>query len=370
MTWREHHQHSEAHAWAADIARARRDHAAATRSFALAAEAEEQALNALDVSKARTYGITVVSAVSLYREAERYADAERLAHMHLAGQQLPDFAAAQLRDLLQLMWDRAARERASFSFSGDHLHIAVRGDTIFRGAAPLDLVDSIAKRVEALLFRVIEHTRKLPYRRRGAPSRDITDQYVPWLVQSTPGSYQFAIELGQPLNPRLWRPNDLSPAEVVERSFAILHASTVSPDGDLPSLVPHDRYRRTFLTIARDLSPTGKRYGALEIQPLQSPDVLTLSTASRGSLNHAISNFQDDRTDAAHSEVSEHGILRAVDHEKDWIKIMRGSQEITIKHVGETVDDLIGPMINHRVLVTASRDQKGTLHFRDIQPDE
>lgn len=370
MTWREHHQRSEAHAWDADIARARRDHVAATRSFALAAEAEEQALHALDVSKARTYGITVVSAVSLYREAERYADAERLAHLHLAEQQLPDFAVAQLRDLLQLMWDRAARERANFSFSDDHLHIALRGDTIFRGAAPLDLVDSIAKRVEALFFRVIEHTRDLPYRHRGAPPRDITDQYVPWLVQSTPGSYQFAIELGQPPSPRLWQPNELSPTEVVERSFEILHASTISPDHDLPSLVPHDRYRKTFLTIARDLSPTGKRYGALEIQPRQSLDALTLSTASRGSLNHAISNFRADNTDAVYSDVDVRGILRAVDLEKDWIKVVRGTKEITIKHVGEAVDDLIGPMINHRVLVTASRNQEGALHFRDIEPDE
>ena len=110
MTWRQHHERSNTQAWDGEIARGRGDHATAKRCFALAAESEEAALDALDLSKTRTYGITVVSAVALYREAKRYADAKRLAHAHLTSPRLPNSAANQLHELLQLIQTEAGRE--------------------------------------------------------------------------------------------------------------------------------------------------------------------------------------------------------------------------------------------------------------------
>ncbi|MBE9014234.1 hypothetical protein IQ250_29010, partial [Pseudanabaenaceae cyanobacterium LEGE 13415] len=52
--------------------------------YRFAAECEVRALEALDVTKTRTLGVIVVSAVSLWFKAEEFDIAERLAYRWLA----------------------------------------------------------------------------------------------------------------------------------------------------------------------------------------------------------------------------------------------------------------------------------------------
>ncbi|BAS59512.1 hypothetical protein NIES2135_09580 [Leptolyngbya boryana NIES-2135] len=56
------------------------------------------------MTKTRTLGITVVSAVSLWSKAREYGIAERLAYCWLATDLLPPFAVQELRELLQAIW--------------------------------------------------------------------------------------------------------------------------------------------------------------------------------------------------------------------------------------------------------------------------
>ena len=71
--------------------------------------------------------------------------------------------------------------------------------------------------------------------------------------------------------------------------------------------------------------------------------------------------------DAQSTEVTLRGILRAVHLEKDWLEVYVNGAPIKISGVGETVDDVIGPMVNHSVLVHVFRDGKGAFDFRDIE---
>lgn len=109
MTWTEHHRTSEAHASRAQacVRLGKREDARAL--YALAAVAEEQALRALDLSKARTYGITAVSAASLYFKAGQLDHARRIATTSMAFDQLPAFARRQLRHVLQAIWTEQER---------------------------------------------------------------------------------------------------------------------------------------------------------------------------------------------------------------------------------------------------------------------
>jgi hypothetical protein len=66
MTWLEHHQESERLAAEAEVASRAGDRSRAAGLYAQAAAAEARALDALDPAKARTLGISAVSAVSLY----------------------------------------------------------------------------------------------------------------------------------------------------------------------------------------------------------------------------------------------------------------------------------------------------------------
>ena len=117
MSWLSWHEKSEQFASDAHVVARQGDNDRALALFAEAAEAENQALSTLDTSKARTFGITAVSAVSLWFKAHRFAEAERLALRCLATGELPAFAVEQLRALLQAVWTAEAMRRVNVSFS-------------------------------------------------------------------------------------------------------------------------------------------------------------------------------------------------------------------------------------------------------------
>ena len=103
MTWTEHHRTSELHASRAEQCVRLGKHEDAQALYALSAVAEERALGELDLSKARTYGITAVSAASLYFKAGQLDGAERIALESMAFDQLPAFARHQLRHIMQVI---------------------------------------------------------------------------------------------------------------------------------------------------------------------------------------------------------------------------------------------------------------------------
>ena len=109
MAWIEHHRLSEQSVSEAEACLRKGKAEEARRHYARSAEAEEKALGELDLSKAKTYGITAVSAASLYYKARRLADAERVAIASMELDKLPHFARYQLRHLVQVV--RAEDER-------------------------------------------------------------------------------------------------------------------------------------------------------------------------------------------------------------------------------------------------------------------
>ena len=103
MSWREHHKISETLAASAQVALNDGRREDALRLYNDAARAEEAALAALAPSKARTLGVTAVSAVALYCKGGDYTQATALALKWLAhdGLRLPPFAQQQLRVALR-----------------------------------------------------------------------------------------------------------------------------------------------------------------------------------------------------------------------------------------------------------------------------
>lgn len=104
MSWLEHHSQSEEYASLAEVAKREGEFVRSRELYRLAAECEARALENLDVTKTRTLGITVVSAVALWFKAEEFGMAERLAYRWLATDFLPPFAVQELRELLQAIW--------------------------------------------------------------------------------------------------------------------------------------------------------------------------------------------------------------------------------------------------------------------------
>ena len=100
MSWMSYHTKSSKHASAAESAVRKGEAANAALLYRQAAQQEELALAALDKTKLRTLGITVVSAVALWYKAGDYAQAHTLATHWLQAPNLPAFVQIQLQELL------------------------------------------------------------------------------------------------------------------------------------------------------------------------------------------------------------------------------------------------------------------------------
>jgi hypothetical protein len=136
VSWLSWHQISEQLASDAHARARLGDYENARALFAAAAEAENSALEALDGSKTRTIGITVVSTVSLWFKARQYVQAEQLALRWLASSHLPRFAVEQLRALLQGIWTAQTIGSAGISFLPGQVFVSVRGgQTVTGGGA-------------------------------------------------------------------------------------------------------------------------------------------------------------------------------------------------------------------------------------------
>jgi len=106
MNWQSKHRASEEAAAAAHSARLSGDSSGARSFFESAASLEREALADLAAEdKPRTFGIIGVSAVALSYKAGELRAAEQLAHSLLSRPELPEFAAHQLRELLQTVWN-------------------------------------------------------------------------------------------------------------------------------------------------------------------------------------------------------------------------------------------------------------------------
>jgi hypothetical protein len=113
MTWLEHHKLSEEYAQLAEAALRQQNPQQAQNCYAQAAQAELLALAALDPTKTRTLGITVVSAVALSSKAQALHQAEQTAYQWLATDALPPFAVQALRELLLDIWQQQPKPIAN-----------------------------------------------------------------------------------------------------------------------------------------------------------------------------------------------------------------------------------------------------------------
>jgi hypothetical protein len=372
MTWAEFHAESEKFASAAELAAKRGDVSAAYDLYRQAADAEVRALVALDEKKVRTLGITAVSAVALSYKAHDFTLAERLAHKWLATDLLPDFSVEQLQTLLQMMWNDVVREKAGVKFTGGEVLISVKGGEIVTGGAPLELIVRKVEEVRNIFYRTAEMLLTVPHRKRGPASAEIQDTFRPWLFQAAPGSYQFAVCVQEPPQMELFPKAKIEAEKIAAKFIDIVKASIEDPEGALPEVVPDPEYRKTFLRMTRNLAPTGDDFGRLEVRPSISPTArpIVLLPTAREAIGQILRKQASTAPLGApqHDEVQLMGVLRGLQLDQDWIEVTVEGQTVRITGAGDQVDDVLGPMVNRRVIVDAYRTKPGKIILNDIRP--
>jgi hypothetical protein len=375
MTWAQHHKESEAFAARAEDLENDGEFEAAIKLFDLAAQAETKALEALDPSKSRTIGITAVSAVALWYKAGNLNTAERLAYRCLVLENIPKFAEDQLRSLLQQIWNEHAQKNAGVSFIPGQVIVSVRGGSVVEGGAPLDLVLEKVSGIQSLFYRTAEYLKSMPLRRRGPPSKDLQDRCRPWLFQSVPGSYQFAVAIQKPAQGEMFPEQEIEPEELTRAFLTILRAATEDPENGMKSVVTSEDYRQTFLKLTRNLAPNGKLFSELEIRGAGNQHPIKLQAETKNLITQALTPRLMEIASPPElliNEVRLKGLLVGVQLTDDWLELEVSSPEkqvVRVWKVGETVDDVIGPMVNHEVVVRCWLKKKA-YQFIDIERED
>jgi hypothetical protein len=376
VSWNEHHSQSEKLAVEAETARRTGDISLADYLYQQAAKEESSAFSFLGDDKQRTRGITAVSAVALWYKAHDYSAAEELAHRCLGAAGLPQFATAQLRDLLEMVWAAEAAEKAGVRFVTGDVLVSVKGGKVIHGGAPLDLIVQKVEGIQTALYRTVEMLLSRPLRKRGGPPSDIQSMFQPWLFQAPAGSYQFAVRMEEPKQQELWDIGRPRVESVTETFFKVLRATSTNPE-ELAEIVPDKQYRAAFLNLSRNLAPTGKTFDRLEVRDASAPrePVVTFISDARQELNAALRKLRPTRKGEGEPEVV-HGVLRGLHLDKDWLEVTVSDQRlfgqelhVRIHNAGDVLDDVVGPMVNRKVMVTGVRH--GTkLTYRDIELEE
>jgi hypothetical protein len=273
----------------------------------------------------------------------------------------------ELRSVLQIVWSEQARERAGLTFVPGEVVVSVKGGEIVEGGAPLDLIVEKVQIVQSLFYRTAELLSGLPHRKRGPAARSIQETCRPWLFQTAPGSYQFAVAIQDPKQQNLFGPLEPSAEKVAAQFLHILRASSESPEDDLRQLVPSDEYRSTFLALTRNLAPTGRSFDSIEVRATTGHTAVRLDSDVRLQVNNALRQELDKRTEPSRTRKQLSGVLRAVHLDKDWIEVTVDGDHIRVTQVSEAVDDVIGPMVNKAVLVHVLIDDRGNSSFVDIE---
>ena len=230
MSWLSWHEKSEQLASEAHALLRKGDLDHAMNLFREAAEAENQALLAVDVTKARTLGVTTVSAVSLWFKARNYAEAEKLTIRDWPRTTCLSLLSVSCEAYFTAIWNSQAMKSAGVSFLPGQVIVSVKGGDIITGGAPLDLIVEKVQTVQALFYRTIEFLKGMPHRKRGAPSAEIQEACRPWLLQAPAGSYQFSVVIQEPRQADFFKDAGPKADQVAYHFLSILKATSEDPE--------------------------------------------------------------------------------------------------------------------------------------------
>ena len=319
--------------------------------YGKAARYAVDALALVPESKSRTRGILGYNAASLLFKAGEVDEASSLA-TRLLQEVSDDYARNQLKAVVSAAWAEEAKRSAGVTFLPGQVAVSISGGKVVTGGAPLDLVLRQVKTVQQLFVRTIEFLSEVPFQGRGARMKMLDELCRPWIFQMPAGSYQFAIAIEEIQQLDFFREGIL-PEQVADKFIEVLGAAVSSDAAQLEGLVPDKQYRRSFVQLARRLSPTDGSYERLRVSSPTAPAEVKIDREAVAATAQQMARLAPplDRGE----EVFVEGVLRALDLDKDWLIVDTGDGPVRVTGLEDALDDFIGALVNKRVGVKANR---------------
>jgi hypothetical protein len=345
--------------------------AEAQRLFSEAAGHEAAALASVPSDRTRTRNVLSVSVASLLYKGLRLEEAEKAIFRFLAGGELELWAERELRELLNVVADeRLLMTSLARRYSGESITVSLRGGEIGAGTGPLDLILEKASGFRSLLYRAAEWVGQFPMRHQGAPSREVLELVQARATEPAAGSYRLEIRLTEPIQPNLFESPRVAPTELSDRLFDFLGCLTSGTPDELAAIVPQADYRKALLQLTRNIVPRGRRIQEVGVyrKKLDRLESVYLTNALPPRIRAAIPS--EDAPSVEHATVR--GTLRALHLDRNWLELaLEDGSHMICDTVPEMLDDVVGPMVNHQVLVTGRRRQrrgKDRILVQEIEP--
>lgn len=333
----------------------------ARKRYIQAAGFEEQALLEIPRDKPRSAGIIGVSLVAILYKAREYVRAERWTYRLLAVDWMQDPVKTQLRDLLEVITDEMLLlERQDREYVDDGFTVAMRGGQVGWGTAPLDAAHDLSGAVSSLVYRVTECTGGFLFRTKGRPPEEVLSAVQARAAQPSPGSYRYTVRLTRPRQTKLaFETRRVDPTKVTDTLFKLAHLVNEGDSEGLKVLIPDGEYRVGLLKLYRNIVPEGKAVGELELirRQQQGLEAVTIDPATRKKVNRHIPRLEGGDGRAG----SIVGVLRALHLDKHWLELHpdEGKDLVQCDTVPGMLDDVVGPMVNRRVVAHGHWRKKG-----------
>ncbi|MCP3143878.1 hypothetical protein [Pyxidicoccus xibeiensis] len=273
-----------------------------------------------------------------------------------------DVRVNKLRELLEVVWDERALP-AGMEYSSNEIIVSLRGGSVGYGTAPLELALSKSAEIRSLLYRTAEWVRREPLRRGGLPKKEILSAVQARATQAVAGSYRFSIRLVEPAQMELFDKSEIEVENVADALFDVVRkVSDSSPNAaqELRTFVPDDGYRQALIKLVRNIVPSDKSLGEVELTRVHKSgtnddperESLLLHSGVRETISHVLRQELDANVNEQSDETEVRGTLRALHLDQKWLAVVKddGAEQRCVTHQ-DVLDDVVGPMVNRRVVV-------------------
>lgn len=352
----------------ADEALLKGDRGTAQSLWSQAAELEVAALSRVPGDRSRTRGTLAVSAVSLFRRADRLEEAQSLAHRLLSEPPIADWVTSQLDALLDEMRSEQRARQLGFEVTPHVFEWSLRGPAILVGEGPMGLVLQKIDQVMKYGTRIGEYLAGYGLRKMGPPPKAVRELMSMTLSEPIPGSFRFRVRLlRQAVQTEIFPAEERPAPDAIASTYLnVLKAASLPESAQLDEIVPQEDYREAFLQLVRSLAPDGKQVMWVEVGEAGATERPTqLSRHTAVSIRERLMASRP----AEEQEVYE-DILRALDLNHGWISLGEPEKiKLYVDKESPVLEDVVGPLVNRRVRVSAYRKRSRPV-IRDIEATE
>jgi len=338
-------------------------HPEARSLYGQAAALQRQLLEALPEGRFRTRSAVGLSAASLLWRAGDLAQAERLAHELMAQEWLEARARTGLQELLGRIWTQSAASPGMAPAGAQPLSLTLSGGSVTHGLAPADVVEHAVELCRRFLRRMAAWCVGDPFQRLPAGDTPEVERYRVLLATPVPGSYRldFYVATAGQFGERPELPLEVQesptpgPSDIIDTCLRFARFVREGNRDGVRDLVTQEEYRESLVRLVRSLVPDGRAVAEVELRPPEAPaeEAVRFRAPHRSAVTSLLHDVcPPPRRGDGERPLALRGVLMKVDLYTSVIEVTSETGRRRFK-IPAVLDDVIGPMLNKPVKVTA-----------------